>query len=96
MKKILSLLIVLALCAGIAVSGAETTVSAKEFEAKGAELNTASNLLIITDKDTRMKYVADTELNPLSEQYDYVSSEGKFSPRPTKNGTMVCWIRRGS
>lgn len=78
MKKILSLIIVLALCAGVAVSGAETTVSAKEFEAKRAELNTASNLLIITDKDTRMKYVADTELNPLSEQYDYVSSEGNF------------------
>lgn len=78
MKKFISMLIVLALCAGIAVSGAETTVSAKEFDAIKAELNTASNLLIITDKDTRMKYVADTELNPLSEQYDYVAPEGKF------------------
>ena len=77
MKKVLSLLIVLALCIGSAAC-AETTVQSREIEAYDLELNTAANALIVTDKETRKQRVTDTELNPLSDEYEYISSEGAY------------------
>lgn len=76
MKKLLSVLIVLILCIGAAC--AETTVQSRDIEAYDLELNTAANALILTDKETRMQRVTDTELNPLSEEYSYISSEGAY------------------
>ena len=75
MKKWLSLAVALVLCTGIAAACAETTVSEKVIEAYNLELNTKSNTLIVTDRSTGQKYVADTEMNRLSDQYAYISEE---------------------
>ena len=73
MKKWLSLAVALVLCTGIAAACAETTVSEKVIEAYNLELNTKSNTLIVTDRSTGQKYVADTEMNRLSDPYAYIS-----------------------
>ena len=75
MKKLLSLVITLVLLVCTATAFAETTVSAKTIEAYSLELNTKANTLVVSDRNSGMKYVADTELNPLSEQYGYISPE---------------------
>ena len=75
MKKWLSLAAALVLCTGIAAACAETTVSEKVIEAYNLELNTKSNTLIVTDRSTGQKYVADTEMNRLSDPYAYISEE---------------------
>ena len=77
MKKLLSLLIAIALCTG-ACACAETTVQSRETDAYSLELNTAANTLILKDKDTRKQRVTYTEFNPLSDEYEYISSEGAY------------------
>ena len=69
MKRLLSLLIALALCAGITAACAETTVSVKEIEADSLELNTKTNTLVVFDRNSGKKYVADTDMIRLSDEY---------------------------
>lgn len=77
MKKLLSLLLVLLLCAGTAAC-AETTVQAKEIEADNLEMNLKANTFILSDRSTGMKRVTDADLNPLSEDYAYISAEDAY------------------
>ena len=78
MRKLLAFAAILALCACAAPVCAETTFSAKEIKADGLELNKEANTLVVTDISAGTKYVADTEMNQLSEAYVYISSEGPF------------------
>ena len=78
MKKLLSLLTALALCAGIAAACAETTVSVKEIKADSLELNTKTNTLVVYDRNSGKKYVADTDMNRLSDEYVYISAEEQY------------------
>lgn len=80
MKKLMALALALVLCVCTAAACAETTVQEKVIEAYNLELNTKADMLILTDRETGLKYVADTEGNKVSEGYAYVSSnEGFFT-----------------
>ena len=80
MKKLMALALALVLCVCAAVACAETTVQEKVIEAYNLELNTKADMLILTDRETGLKYVADTKGNKVSEGYAYVSSnEGFFT-----------------
>ena len=78
MKKILAMVMALALCVCAAVACAETTVESKVIEAYGLELNTKANTLVLTDGKTYDKYVVDTEGNKLSDSFAYISSNDGF------------------
>ena len=78
MKRILSLIIAMALCVCSAAAFAETTVQAKALEAYDLKMNVKTNTFVLSDRDTGLKYVTDTELKKLSEGYNYISSEGMF------------------
>ena len=77
MKKLLSLVIVMTLCAS-AAAYAETTISAREIEAYSLELNPRANTLIVTDRSTGKKYIADTEMNQLSDEYNYINDSEDY------------------
>lgn len=78
MKRMLSLILVLALCVCTAAACAETTVQVKELEAYDLKMNVKTDTFILSDRETGLKYVTDTELKKLSEGYGYISSEGAF------------------
>ena len=61
MKKLMALALALVLCVCAAAACAETTVQEKVIEAYNLELNTKADMLILTDRETGLKYVADTE-----------------------------------
>lgn len=76
MKKVFSLVLGIVLCLCLCSATAETTFEAKEVEAYSLELNPKAGTLMVTDRETRMKHVADLDLNPLSEDYSYLDDEG--------------------
>ncbi len=78
MKRLLSLIIALALCACSAAACAETTVQAKDLEAYDLELNEKTNTFVLTDRSSGLKYVTDTELRKLSEGYQSIRKEDKY------------------
>ena len=80
MKKMMALALALVLCVCMTAACAETTVQEKVIEAYNLELNTKADMLILTDRETGLKYVTDTEGNKVSDGYGYVSSnEGFFT-----------------
>ena len=78
MKRLLSLIISLALCVCSAAACAETTVQAKDLEAYDLELNEKTNTFVLTDRASGLKYVTDTELRKLSEGYQSIRKEDKY------------------
>ena len=76
MKKLLPLLLILCLCFGTACAGAN--VETRVFDIYYAELNQDSDVLIIQEEYGGPKYIADLNLNKLSDGYAYISQRGEF------------------
>ena len=76
MKKLLT--VCLALCLIISAAAAETTVTAKDISAASLELNEGANTLLLRDEKTRAYRVTDADLNPLSDDYEYITIKGAY------------------
>ena len=50
----------------------------KAIEADNLEMNLKANTFILSDRSTGMKRVTDADLNPLSEDYAYISAEDAY------------------
>ena len=84
MKKLL--MMILALCLCLSAACAETTVEAKDLEAYSLELNAAANTFLLRDGNTRAYRVVDADLEPLSDDYLYISISGGYYKAANEEG----------